>query len=468
MPTKIVGVIELASKYKYGFTSRGVPLYLFTPYDAAAPPYIVGSSSKEIHYNQIALIEVVSQCDPPRVPKGKGNLIKLFGRVGDPVAEREALLIHYCPPVPKGIALTLNLDLGQGSQGKEERQELSAETGWITFHIDPPGCRDIDDAVAFNPTTKTWAITIADAAAAVPVGSAIDLDAQATGSTFYDLDGHAVRSMLPAAISQGSASLLPGERRKGLTLFLDSGQFAQTWITVDHSFTYDSFTGSAVAFDLDISREPHAWIEELMIRYNRAAAAVLKGAGQGLLRVQPIDPVDPVIAAIDPSLSAKGASYVPALGLESGSSQGSQGSQGNQIHASLGLYCHASSPLRRYADLVNQRVLKAIINGKGSQGSQGSQNPSIMADHLNLRAKASKRWQRDLTFMTHVTAGKVHEVGAVWISDTKVWVPEWKRKLQLRHEEVHEIGYHGLIKIYCDPTRRNWKQRILTAPINNT
>jgi len=436
---QLVGVIEFTSKYRYGLTSRGAPLYLFKPYDPDSPDLIVGSSQRDLSRNQIALVEVsaVKHLD-------RGNLLRLIGPVGDFEAEKAALLLHYAGAKHKVLA-----EEETDTSDDENRIPLSAETGWITFHIDPPGCRDVDDAIAYHPATKAWAITIADAAAAVSVGSATDQAAKTIGATFYDLEGRGLRTMLPATISEGAASLLPGEPKRGLTLFLETGRFALTWITVSHSFTYDNFPGSAVAAELQVPTEPHAWIEELMIRYNRAAAALLKSAGAGLLRVQPAD-TDKIAtwADIDPMLANEAASYVPATT--------------DQIHASLGLYCHASSPLRRYADLVNQRAIKAILRG---QPPLSEAEAEAEADHLNLRSKANKRWSRDLTFLTHVTPGRIHTIDAVWLSDDKVWVPAWKRSIRLRHEEPRPIGARGQIQIFCDPTKRNWKQRVLTARV---
>jgi len=218
---------------------------------------------------------------------------------------------------------------------------------------------------------------------------------------------------------------------------------------VEHSFSYESFPSSAVAFDLHISRDPHLWIEELMIRYNTAAAHKLREAGQGLLRTQ--KPTDDAAgwAAIDPELAplaAEAAIYEVADKTK------------DQGHASLGLavYCHASSPLRRYADLVNQRILKALILGLPVDGITDP-------DHLNERSKANKRWTRDLTFLSLVTPGVVHTVAVTFLREGKVWIPTWRRIIKLRHEEPHPPGHRGHIQIFCDPTRRNWKRRILTA-----
>ena len=443
---QIVGVLELASKYRYGITSRGAPMYLFRPYDEDQQEYIVGSTERDTTKNQIAVIAADPTEKPAEGNKPRANLVRLIGPVGDHAAEVAALLEHYCPkqkaaPIPY-------------VEETEEpgREYIDEEHGWVTFHIDPAGCRDIDDAIAYHPETRVWAITIADAAAAVPVGSALDSTAKAIGSTFYDLDGRAVRPMLPREVSEDSASLLPGQRRRGVTLFCPPNgphRFALTQITVDHSFSYESFPASAVAFDLQISRDPHLWIEELMIRYNTAAAQKLREAGQGLLRTQ--KPTDDAAgwAAIDPELAplaAEAAVYEMADNTK------------DQGHASLGLaaYCHASSPLRRYADLVNQRILKALICGLPVDGFTDP-------DHLNERSKANKRWTRDLTFVSLVTPGRVHTVQATFLREGQVWIPEWRRIIRLRHEEARAPGYKGPIQIFCDPTRRNWKRRILTA-----
>ena len=462
----IVGVLELASKYRYGITSRGAPMYLFRPYDEEEPDYIVGSTERDTSRNQIAIVSVDLILGKPEKPeqkeKQRASLQRLLGPVGDYNAEITALLEYYCPSQQKQKKGETKETKSQGGKTEEPdtgRVFIDADHGWITFHIDPIGCRDIDDAIAYHPETKTWSITIADAAAAVPIGSDIDKAARAIGSTFYSLDGRAIRPMLPAEISEGSASLLPGEPRRGITLFCPPAKpyyFAPTWITVKHSFSYESFPASVIAFDLQISRDPHLWIEELMIRYNTAAATIFKSAGRGLLRTQKASDDATGWAAIDPDLAPlanEAATYELADSTEAK----------EQGHASLGLaaYCHASSPLRRYADLVNQRILKALVRGSTSDASIDE----AQADHLNQRTKANRRWTRDLTFLNLVKPGKVHTVTATWISATNVWIPEWRRIIKLRHEEVHPAGYKGAIHIFCDPTKRNWKRRILTASV---
>jgi hypothetical protein len=444
----IVGVLELASKYKYGITRAGHPLYLFKPYDPTLPDYIVGSSHKDTTVNQIAVITTSNQEAPGT--KLRGNLDRLLGPVGNFAAEKEALLLHYNPskgrrqdPVPEPI-----------TRFDADRVEISAETNWIVFHIDPPGCRDVDDALAYHPETGQWAITIADVAAAVPEGCEADFTAALRGTSFYDLEGRVLTPMLPTAISEGYSSLLPGSRKRGLTLFLADGSFKPSWITVATTYTYESVMGTPIATHLESffgpSGDPHLWIENAMIRYNAAAAALLVSKGQGLLRVQP-ESSETTTINTHPALAnlLKEAASYETTDIE------------EKRHASLGLsaYCHASSPLRRYADLVNQRALYSII---GSMEGQ-----KLVAAHLNDRMKAARRFSRDLTFLTHVTPGKVHEIDVIVMTEGKAYVPLWGRIIRLKHELRPEENKDNKVRIqiYCDPTQRNWKQRVLTQRI---
>lgn len=456
---RIVGVLELTSKYRYGLTSRGVPMFLFTPYDESLPAHIVGCSHRDLSVNQIAYVEInstpspfLSSPPPPTLQKPRGNLLRLLGPVGDFAAERDALLLHYCPPQKMDTNL---LQGGQPDDLDMNRVLLSAETGWTTFHVDPPGCRDVDDAMAWHPT-RGWAITIADASSAVPEDSPLDLQARIRGSTFYDLEGRVVIPMLPPNISEESASLLPGEARRGVTYFMDTQTFALSWITVAHSYTYESFPTSI--YGITPEKDPHDWIADMMILYNTAAANILRQQSAGLLRVQKPADADAVKhwTTVDPSLRF--------LAMESATYEVNDPHK-EQGHASMGLdaYCHASSPLRRYADLLNQRVLKhSILRTSPPSGNQGVHS----AIHLNERQKANRCWTRDLTFLQHVTPGKVHVIDVQWLSDQQVWVPAWKRVLRIRHTPTEPMGAgtYEQIQIFCDPTKRNWKQRILTAP----
>ena len=91
--------------------------------------------------------------------------------------------------------------------------------------IDPPGSKDLDQAlhIATRPDGGfTVSYAIADVAAFVSAGDPVDREAHRRGETFYGPDA---RSPLhPPVLSEGAASLLPGQERPALlwTIQLDA------------------------------------------------------------------------------------------------------------------------------------------------------------------------------------------------------------------------------------------------------
>ena len=91
--------------------------------------------------------------------------------------------------------------------------------------IDPPGSRDLDQAlhIAARPDGGyTVSYAIADVAAFVTAGDPVDREAHRRGETFYGPDA---RSPLhPPVLSEAAASLLPGQERPALlwTIQLDA------------------------------------------------------------------------------------------------------------------------------------------------------------------------------------------------------------------------------------------------------
>ena len=82
--------------------------------------------------------------------------------------------------------------------------------------IDPPGSRDLDQALHIAGQADGWLVqyAIADVAAFVPAGSAIDAEARRRGVTLYLPDQKS--PLHPPSLSEGAASLLPDEDRQAL------------------------------------------------------------------------------------------------------------------------------------------------------------------------------------------------------------------------------------------------------------
>ena len=90
--------------------------------------------------------------------------------------------------------------------------------------IDPPGSMDLDQAMYLERRAGGYRVryAIADVAAFVSPGAAIDAEANRRGQTLYMPDGRA--PLHPPSLCEGAASLLPGQVRPALlwTIDLDS------------------------------------------------------------------------------------------------------------------------------------------------------------------------------------------------------------------------------------------------------
>lgn len=99
-----------------------------------------------------------------------------------------------------------------------ERVEIDLVT------VDPPGSRDLDQALHIERLDRGFRIhyAIADVGSLVDAGSALDTEAHARGVTVYAPDAKA--PLYPQVLSEGSGSLLPGEWRPAIlwTIDLDS------------------------------------------------------------------------------------------------------------------------------------------------------------------------------------------------------------------------------------------------------
>jgi exoribonuclease R len=90
------------------------------------------------------------------------------------------------------------------------------ETGIPFVTIDPPESRDLDQALHLERDGTGYRVryAIADVAAFVAPGGALDREAHVRGQTFYAPDGNA--RLYPPQLSEGAASLLPGQTAPAL------------------------------------------------------------------------------------------------------------------------------------------------------------------------------------------------------------------------------------------------------------
>jgi exoribonuclease R len=435
----IVGILHLQSKVRYGMTSKGKPIYLFEPINKAYPLMITGCGEKGTTTNMIAIVLFEAWDRGTKFPRA--SLQRILGPCGDLAVEKEMLLLRYSPwPLPKKAEI---------SPRYLEQLERRPFIEGYTFNIDPPGCEDVDDVITINRVSDSkWQLTISitDVATAIEEGSQLDLYAKKVGQSLYPEDSEP-KHMLPPSVSTKELSLLKNYYRNTISLSItwssDNGIENSKWscskVTVDKAYTYkEAQVETRNEFHIlkhiinAIAKKPietsEKWVETLMVYYNAEAGKLLKSAGLGILRhhSEPDMEKFATLSAIDPLLEKmafSAASYAPSY------------IQGRHWGLDTDDYAHASSPLRRYADLYNQRCLLSIF--KNSE-MKVTQNSKMLCRQLNLLQKNSKGFDRDEFFITTLAKAKqpVLEPMVIEINIEKqfikLWVKEWNRIVRIK------------------------------------
>src|SRR4051812_2572071 len=342
--------------------------------------------------------------------------------------------------------------------------------GIPTFTIDPPTARDFDDAISAERLeggrVRVW-VHIADVAAHVRPGSAVDREAYRRGTSVY-VPG-AVEPMLPEALSNRACSLVPGQDRLAVTVELDfegagvvRTAFHRSVIRsdarldypqVDRIFASEERASEPWATPLEAARtvaralheareargalaiesvepefgfsregqvtgvmpseptESHRLIEHLMIAANEAVARLLESrrvpalyriherpeparAEHLVAQLASLDvPTPPVPDLMSPQQAAdlvaeisrrvdehvrrtgRGRAALTSLVLRS--LKQARYSPENRGHHGLhsAAYCHFTSPIRRYPDLVCHRALLSAVGG-GEEAPRASHLPT--------------------------------------------------------------------------------------------
>jgi exoribonuclease R len=470
----LAGTLELASKTKYGITSRGAPMYLFIPMNNGYPPMVVGSSERDVSSNRLAVVDFDTWSDTSNLPRGQ--LRRIIGKCGDLDAESEAVLLAHNP---YSACKVKDIDIFQGTDW-EQRPPCPQPT----WNIDPLGCVDVDDVLSYDRDTegraRLW-ISISDVAERIQSGSKVDDAAGYQGCTAYN-HGVAVRPMLPALLSENYCSLVEGEWRPTVTLRItcgDSGEIKSAeWLLtkclVQKAYTYENIVSEGGTDGLTESLEtlkqvagnilgrptddPHEWIEAMMLFYNKEGAKALASCSAGILRKHrgaDKERYEKFMAIGGPGLAVLANSAAEYCSVNDPERQ----------HVGLGaeVYAHLTSPIRRYADLYNQRLLKISIRGD-------TLNPEdYPTEWLNKRQKAVKRYERDMFFLEMVQMGKIGSIEAIVLEvlehKVKSYIPAWKQMISWRPSgcsaaDISE-GQRIELEYFVNAQNRRWKDRIV-------
>jgi len=444
----IVGVLQTSSKMRYGIDRRGHQIYVFRPIDPTMPEFSVASKLNKQLKNHWAAIEFLDWDVKSQRPRG--GIRELLGEVGDFKTECSALFKHYRrgfnwkardPDVQSVI------DFFQLSEWKDGREVWNH----TVVSIDPEGCRDIDDAFSWDGSNLT--IHITDLRPFIHPDTPLDKRAQEMNCTLYGFGEN--RPMLPSELSEGVLSLLPdGRDRAAISLVISEdgeAEFRQTIIRNKKALTYDNyrnFTGVewdslfkcvgliATQMGFEAPTDSHKLVEIMMIYYNmKVAESLAKKKDGGIFRQHSDSKA--TVDNIPPELFH--------MYLEAATYSAEPGK-----HSMLGLeyYTHATSPIRRYADIIAQRLL---IENTDSQ--------SINIDELNTQTKWTKKYHRDYNYLYHIYNKTTEPLNGIVIDGKHIYISEWKQKVRI----VNEFQIYSRVRLdyYVDPNPTQWKKRII-------
>jgi len=480
-PILLDGVLDLVNRTGQGFSPRGVPLYLFYPLDATWPPFLVAYKN----HSAVNLLVQVQFEHWNSGPWPRAGLVRTHGNVGNAEIEHRLLQTTFagCAPLANNDTCELIPTISTHE---------TAHWDYV-FNIDPASTTDVDDIFAWRCSENIvhFMIAIADVAAWIPSDSAHDKRARELGETFYD-EGTVITPMLPSYISEVCASL----RNDGITrpviglefTIRDGVIIGCDWhrynITLTANYSYESVCDAAISLELynllcivchnsPDAEDTHDWVAQAMITYNHNAAKVLARANIGLLRRH---------AGISNNeferiAVASGCKEIAHLGMTAG--EYCIASELQTMHSGLDLnvYCHATSPLRRYSDLENQRILTHLLFGTNYVTTQQDlADLADLADHLNIRSRAARTLERELWFLRHIEPLSISIVEGVLLqckdsiaNRWAVYVPEWRRKISgvVNAGTVCDSGNRVTLRVFCDLRSANWRNRIVCQITSN-
>ena len=380
----MLGTLKFSSRVQYGRNKKNIPYYLFEPLNTNIK-YIVASrlgyNNRVDYYAEIDIID--DTCKPNR-----GAIKKILGPINDYNVTKKLILLknkinHKC------IDFSIN----------EYSDFQLTPINEFTYTIDPKGSKDIDDAFSYELDTNILKIHITDLT---------DIDIKNMdeliniASTFYDDDENI--NMLPSEICEKSHSLLEKENKNVISLIvnLNNGEckFLRTIIQVNKNLSYEEadqlfdqediwikLKKNTNIFFKDIN-DSHDFIEKIMIFYNSQFSKYMKTFQKNYpirvhkgLRIDVFNKLEKS-NIINENLKNKicyhAAEYVSV-------------STDDTFHKSLDIdkYTHATSPLRRIIDLINQRIVYCSNNI----------DIDMLCNKVNEKNKLIKKANRELNLL---------------------------------------------------------------------
>ena len=427
----MVGILE-TTKSKYGFTGKGNSIYLCKPLDEQYPPFYIGSKIKDIIHNKLITFKFDSWPENSEFPKG--TFVDLLGDCGDFQAEKKSCLLKANGFIWKKILPEVIIP------------EFSNRTllEGFTFNIDPDGCKDVDDCITL--LDNGIAISIADVSAFVEVNPWMKY-AENIGTSLYE-NGTCVKPMFPRNLSEDLMSLTVGRKRLTYSLIIteNNWRFEETIVKVDKSYTYDNFPKNPILNSWveklsgirSEEQDNHKIIEILMLYYNTKAGEVIKEKNTGILRSQKGVNIERA------KLFEKFSSEYMYLSYES-AKYCLPSDETYHYHLNVEHYAHASSPIRRYVDIINQFALK----------NKSLEYQTI--HRFNQQQRLAKGYERDLVYLD-LYQNKRNVEGLIMDGET-IFIPLLKKVINLKNSL--DIKVNVMLRYYINPQSFKWKDKII-------
>src|SRR6478672_6131755 len=247
---RVIRILERAHDTIVGTLQRSRNFYYVVPDDPRFVHDIYVHPERDQQPGTSANVgdKVVVRLEPweSRHVNPEGEIIEVLGPASAPGIDMLSIIRKYHLPAefPKDVLdqadqISERIDARQ-LKGREDLRNDFIVT------IDPDDARDFDDAIQVEKTNSGWrlGVHIADVAAYVEPGSALDREARRRGNSVYLPDR--VIPMLPERLSNGVCSLKPDVDRLTHSVFIQfdkrgvakSARFARSVIRSAHRLTY--------------------------------------------------------------------------------------------------------------------------------------------------------------------------------------------------------------------------------------
>lgn len=451
IPQNIVGELELYSKYSFKPNKRGVPAYIFTPINKNYPKCIVNSKIKG-KYNKNVLITVDYTNWQKNDKFARGNINRILGEINDVKAIQESMLFKYNLPMNclKCDFKHITLLFDQLLEKSQDREFITKEI----ISIDPDGCKDIDDALSIYPKQNNLIIDIHISDVYYLLNNLDILNKVENVTSIYLTDY--IKHMLPTIISSNLGSLIEKNIRFMLSIKIVfspdenriiSTSLRKTFGKIKKNYTYDNYPRKIDKYKRDIENiytlitketikitDSHKLIEALMIIYNTEFCNIIEKQGKkSIYRIQKAN--NDIHNKIEDSRLDKFLSIIKSRCAEY--------SYEKVSHATLKInnYTHATSPLRRIVDLINQEIFYTEDQIICDNFSKYNNNQPL--EYINQYNNKLKKAYRDINKLVladtvYNTTEYISECYIYCVKNDKIYLYFPKENLSIKTSIIHK------------------------------